>query len=102
MHTEIMNIVLLLLGLLGSLAAFVFIQRLFSPAKEVINPLTSAEDLEQKESSVFNKINPNGTFLDRLDLFLARTCGQDKKLEEAYMLLGRPKETDPLQMLHKK
>ncbi|MCG2724816.1 MAG: type II secretion system F family protein [Elusimicrobia bacterium] len=99
---DIMNIVLTLTAFIGSLATFVFVQRFFSPPKEVINPIGSAQDLEQKELSIFNKLNPNGTFIDRLDIFLARKCGQNKKLEEMYILLGRPEDTDPLKMLHKK
>ena len=102
MNVEIMNIVLITLGVVGSVSTYVFIQRVFSSEKEVINPIGSAQDLEQKELSVFNKLNPNGTLINKMDIFLARTCGQDKKLEEAYMLLGRPKDTDPLRMLHKK
>ncbi|MBU2529880.1 MAG: type II secretion system F family protein [Elusimicrobia bacterium] len=102
MNVEVMNIILMLLGILGSLATCVFVLRVFSTPEEVINPIGSAQDLEQRELSIFNKLNPNGTFVDRMDIFLARTCHQDKKLEEAYMLLGRPQETDPLKMLHQK
>jgi tight adherence protein C len=102
MNTEIMNVILIILAVVGSVSTYVFIQRIFAPDKEVINPIGSAQDLEQKELSVFNKLNPNGPLIDKMDIFLARTCGQDKKLEEAYMLLGRPQNTDPLRMLHKK
>ena len=99
---DVSNIILIIVSIAGSLATFIFVQRFFSQPEEVINPIGSAQDLAQKELSVFNKLNPNGTLIDRLDIFLARKCGQDKKLEEMYMLLGRPESTDPLKMLHKK
>ncbi|MCK5582662.1 MAG: type II secretion system F family protein [Elusimicrobiales bacterium] len=102
MNTEVMNVILILVGLVGSFATVAFIQRLFTPEEEVINPITSAQDLEQRELSVFNKLNPHGPFIDKVDIFLARTCKLDKKLEEAYVLLGRPEDTDPLKMLRKK
>ncbi len=99
---DVSNIILIIVAIAGSLATFVFVQRFFSQPEEVINPIGSVQDLSQKELSIFNKLNPTGTLIERLDIFLARKCGQDKKLEEMYMLLGRPENSDPLKMLHKK
>jgi tight adherence protein C len=55
-----------------------------------------------KETSVFNKLEGSKNFWDKLDLLMVRGMGQEKKLEETYMLLGSPPGTNPLKMLHLK
>ena len=96
------NIILKVMAFSGSIATFMFIQRFFSPAKEKVSHIVSAEDLERKELSPFAKLDSNKSLLDKLDIFLARKCGFEKKLTEAYVLLGKPDNTDPLKMLHQK
>lgn len=54
------------------------------------------------ELSVFERINPAGGMVDRLDYFLARVCRLDGSIENLYMLWGQPEKTNPLQMLHYK
>jgi tight adherence protein C len=99
---KIRSVLLLLLSMGGSIAAFTAVQRFFAPRKEQRSPISDISDMEGKEISVFSKLEGSKSFWDRLDLFLARNMGLEKKLEETYMLLGRPTNTDPLKMLHLK
>ncbi len=96
------SIFLLIVALVGSFSAFTFIYRFFLPKKEEYSPIQSVDDLEQKELSVFARLDPRRSVMDRIDLILARGLGLEKKLNETYVLLGSPDGTDPLKMLHKK
>ncbi|MEW6042077.1 MAG: type II secretion system F family protein [Elusimicrobiota bacterium] len=88
---------LLIMALISSFAFGVFVEKLISPREE--EP-TDIESLKGKDISVFAKLDPNRSIFDRIDLFLARSLGFERRLEETYMLLGRPSNTDPLKMLH--
>ena len=92
---------LLFIGLAGSMAAFTSIFRMMSPPVEDETGL-SAISPRKGELSVFDRLNPNGGLVDRLDYFLARVCHFDAKIEELYMLWGRPQKTDPIKILHMK
>ena len=93
-----------LLGLatLGSLAAGAAAQRFFAPREEDRSAIGDISDMEGKEVSVFSKLENSKNFWDKLDLFFAKSLGLESKLEEQYMLLGRPPNTDPLKILHLK
>lgn len=97
---KITSFLLIILSLAGSFAAFTAVQRFFAPRKEERSPIGDISDMEGKEISVFSKLEGSKNFWDKLDLFFAKNLGQEKKLEETYMLLGRPPGTDPLKMLH--
>ncbi len=99
---SIRSALLLVLSVAGSAAAFTAVQRFFAPRKEERSPISDISDMEGKEVSVFAKLEGSKSFWDKLDLFFARQMGQEKKLEQTYMLLGRPPGTDPLKMLHMK
>ena len=99
---KITNVLLIIISMAGSIAAFTAVQRFFAPREESRSPIGDISDMEGKETSVFDKLENSKNFWDKLDLFFARTLGQEKKLEETYMLLGRPAGTDPLKMLHLK
>ena len=90
------------LAILGSFATFAAVQRFFGPRDEERSAIGDISDMEGKEVSVFSKLENSKNFWDRLDLFFAKSLGLEKKLEEQYMLLGRPANTDPLKMLHVK
>lgn len=98
-----MHYLLLAVGILGSVAAYTAVQRLFAPP-----PVIDASDLsrlakhEVGTSTAFSGINPNGSLVDRLDLFLLKTFHLDVKLEELHMMMGRPLKPTPLEMLHLK
>jgi tight adherence protein C len=90
------------LAILGSFAAFAAVQRFFAPREEDRSAIGDISDMEGREVSVFAKLDGSKNFWDKVDLFFARGLGMEKKLEEKYMLLGRPASTDPLRMLHAK
>lgn len=84
----------------GSIAAFVAVQRFFTPPEEKPSVISDISDMGGKEISPFARIDPNRSFLDKIDYFLARVLGLDKKLENMHMLLGKPENVDPLKLLH--
>lgn len=87
----------------SSMAVYVAIQRLLMPEKKEEGG--SIADLVQnkaKSTSSFDKLDPEGSLLDKLDLFLAKKMKVEQKLEYLYMLMGNPATTDPLKMLHQK
>ena len=94
---------LLVIGVLGSVAAYTAIQRLLTPP-----PAPESSDLSQLAkrglgmTSAFESLDPHGGFLDRLDLFLLKTFHLDVMLEELHMMMGRPDKPTPLDMLHLK
>lgn len=90
------------LSILGSFAAFTAVQRFFTPKEEDRSVIGDISDMEGKEVSVFSKLEDSKNFWDRVDWFFAKRLGLEKKLEEQYMLLGRPPDTNPLKMLHLK
>lgn len=96
----IRSVLLLILSVGGSFAAFTFVQRFFAPPADERSPIGDISDMEGREVSAFSKLEGSKSAWDKLDLFFAKQLGQEKKLEETYMLLGRPTNTDPLRMLH--
>jgi len=88
------------LAVLGSFAAFAAAQRFFSPREEDRSPISDVSDMEGKETSAFARLEGSKNLWDKIDLFFARGLGLEKKLEEVYMLLGSPRGTNPLKMLH--
>lgn len=95
-------ILLLIIGLGGSFAAFMAVFRLTSTeAEENVGGLAGIS-VKRGELSVFDRLNPSGGPIDRLDYFLARVLKLDAGLENLYMLWGRPESTNPLQLLHYK
>ncbi len=90
------------LGILGSFAAFTAVQRFFTPKGETRSVIGDISDMEGKEASVFSKLEDSKNFWDKLNLFFAKNLGLEAKLEETYMLLGRPPDTNPLKMLQVK
>ena len=90
------------LSVLGSFAAFAAAQRFFAPREEDRSAIGDISDMEGREVSVFAKLEGSKNFWDKVDLVFANGLGMEKKLEEKYMLLGRPASTDPLRMLHAK
>lgn len=85
------------------MAVYVAIQRLLMPEKKEEGG--SIADLVQhkaKSTSSFDRLDPEGSLLEKLDLFLAKKMKVEQKLEYLYMLMGTPSNTDPLKMLHQK
>ncbi len=99
---KITSVLLVIISVAGSFAAFTAVQRFFAPQDTERSPIGDISDMAGKETSVFDKLDGSKNFWDKVDLFLARQMGFEKKLEETYMLLGRPQNTNPLKMLHLK
>jgi tight adherence protein C len=99
---DLYSILLIILGVIGSLAFFVFTQRFFSPAKIEESPVSNISDMSQKEISPFDKIDPSRSFLDKIDYILAKKMGVGKKIERLFLMLGKPDNLDPIKMLHMK
>jgi tight adherence protein C len=90
------------LAVIGSFAAYAAVYRFLSSVEEERSAIGDISDMEGKDVSVFSKLENSKNFWDRFDLLFAKGMGLEKKLEEQYMLLGRPPNTDPLKILHVK
>lgn len=94
---------LLAVGVLGSVSAYTAASRMFTPSPEPDeSDLSRLAKKEVGTSSAFSSLNPNGSLLDKLDLFLLKTFHLDVKIEELHMMMGRPLKPTPLEMLHLK
>jgi len=102
MNMDITHVILMVLSFGGSLAAFVAVQRFFTPPEQTASSISDVSDMEGKEMSAFDKIDPNRSFLDKVDYFFAKGLGMAKKLEQTHVLLGKPENMGPLRMLHSK
>src|SRR5262245_51165690 len=103
MSDNAIHFILLAVGVLGSVCCYTACHRIFAPPPE--EDATSLAKLAKKEAgttSAFSSLNPEGSLLDRLDLFLLRTFHLDVQLEELHMMMGRPLKPTPLEMLHLK
>ncbi len=100
MQEQFVKALIFILSLIGSAAVFTAAQRFFSPRSEDRSPIGDISDMQGKETSFFAKLDGSKNYWDILDLTFARRLGMEKKLEETYMLLGRPPDTNPLKMLH--
>ena len=103
MSSQFVHYLLLVVGVLGSVAAYTSIHRLLAPPPEVDK--SDLAQLAKKDlgmTSAFSGLNPQGGLLDRIDLFLLKTFHLDVKLEELHMMMGRPTKPSPLDMLHLK
>ncbi|HBE87627.1 MAG TPA: hypothetical protein DDW67_00595 [Elusimicrobia bacterium] len=99
---QFLNLFMLALLFVGSMAAFTAVQRFLKPPEAGPSSIGDVSDMEGRETSAFSHLDPNRSVFERVDLFLARDLGMEKKLEETYMLLGKPANTDPLKILHVK
>ncbi|MDD5305108.1 MAG: type II secretion system F family protein [Elusimicrobia bacterium] len=99
----LMHYLLLAVGVLGSVAAYTAASRLFAPPADVAEgDLSKLAKKEVGTSSAFSSLNPHGSLLEKLDLFLLKTFHLDVKLEELHMMMGRPQKPTPIEMLHLK
>lgn len=102
MGTQSSQIFLYAIGLLGSMAVFSFIQRLISPPQEDSNALTKLAPKGPGDISPWDSLNPQGGFIERIDIFLIYSCRLGDRLEKLHMLLGKPEKPSPLNLLHLK
>lgn len=101
MSDQVFHWLLMVVGILGSMACFTAVQRLFAPPPpEEAGSLASLAPRQPDQVSVFDNINPNGGFVDRLDYFFVHNVGLSRRLEEIHMLLGGPEKPTALNILH--
>lgn len=94
---------LLAVVVLGSVFCYTAANRMFAPPADADeSDLAKLAKKEVGTSTAFSSLNPNGSLVDKLDLFLLKTFHLDVKLEELHMMMGRPTKPTPLQMLHLK
>ncbi len=99
----LMHYLLLAVGVIGSVAFYTAFSRLFAPPADADEgDLSKLAKKEVGTSSAFSSLNPHGSLLEKLDLFLLKTFHLDVKLEELHMMMGRPVKPTPLEMLHLK
>jgi tight adherence protein C len=96
------QIFLFIVGVLGSMAVFTAIQRIIQPPEESPTSLTRIGSKGPGDVSPWESLNPNGSFIDRLDIFLVYSARLGDRIEELHMLLGKPEKPTPLNMLHMK
>ncbi|MFH1726337.1 MAG: type II secretion system F family protein [Elusimicrobiota bacterium] len=93
---------LLVIGIGGSVAAFTFVLRLVQPPKEDESSLTRLAPKGPGDVSAWESLNPRGGLIDRLDHFLVHGCRQGGRIETTHMLLGKPQNPSPRNILHMK
>ncbi|MBI4387130.1 MAG: type II secretion system F family protein [Elusimicrobia bacterium] len=91
----VLHYVLLAISILGSMAAFQAVYRFFLPsAQGAVTPKAVAGE------SAFDRLEASASVLARLDLFFVHQFRLGARLEEIYMLLGRPVKPTPVHILH--
>jgi tight adherence protein C len=95
-----MGILLFILSAISAIGVGVIIDRMVSPKGKEDTSISDLIKDKRRDASAFDKLNPEGGPIDRLDLFLAKKLGFEKRLENTHLLLGQPKSPDPLNMLH--
>lgn len=93
---------LLVLGFLGSMAVYTLVHRAFSPAPVDVADVTKIAKSEAALETAFSALDPKGSFVERLDLFLLKTLKIGKKIETLHMMMGKPSQPTPVEMLHQK
>ncbi|MCX5783705.1 MAG: hypothetical protein NTW04_04640 [Elusimicrobia bacterium] len=96
------SVVLQLLGVASSMGICMLVFRIFASSKREDSSVTDLVSSSAKETSSFARLDPGGSFGDKLDLFLVKRLKLEPRLEEMYTLLGAPANLDPLKMLHGK
>lgn len=85
---------------LGSVAFYTVVHRVLASPPEDEADLAKLAKKEAGIATAFSSLNPKGSLIERLDLLLLKNFNLDAKLEEIHMMLGRPDNPTPLQMLH--
>lgn len=94
---------LLAVSAVGSMAAFTLVYRwLSATAGGEPTALSELTRPQGGEAAGLGVLKPGGGPVERLDHFLVRRLGLDRKLDQLHMLLGRPEKPAPLRILHMK
>lgn len=95
-----MSIMLFVFSALSAIGVGIIVDKLVSPPRKEEASISDLIKDKRKQVSAFDKLNPERSLRERLDFFLARKLGLEKRLDEIHLLLGRPDKPDPLNMLH--
>jgi tight adherence protein C len=98
------NMFLMGLLFLGTVGIWMAVQRALTPPKKEEGGSLSdlVKDKASKGASIFDKLDPNGGLLDKIDLLLAKNVGLQDKLELMHLRMGSPDKPTALDMLHTK
>ena len=102
MSLTMTHYLLLILGFLGSMATYTLVHRAFSPASTDEADVAKIAKSEKSLETAFSAINPKGSFVERLDLWLLKTLKIGKSIENLHMMMGKPDKPTPLDILHQK
>lgn len=100
MSPQASSIFLFVVGILGSMAVFTIVQRLLQPPQDEPTSLAKIASKGPGDISPWESINPHGSLVDKLDIFLVYSCRLGAKIEETHMLLGKPEKLTPMNILH--
>jgi len=96
---DIISFMQFVLGAVSAFAVSTLVYRIVAPAKKKVSVTDLIKD-DVKGTSAFDRLNPDGTMIEKIDLFFAKKLKLDKKLEQTHLLLGQPDKPNPLDMLH--
>ena len=102
MSLAMTHYLLLILGFLGSMATYTLVHRAFSPAAPDEADVAKIAKSEKSLDTAFSALNPKGSFVERLDLWLLKTLKIGKSIENLHMMMGKPDKPTPLDILHQK
>ncbi len=102
MSLTMTHYLLLILGFLGSMATYTLVHRAFTPASTDEADVAKIAKSEKSLETAFSALNPKGSFVERLDLWLLKTLKIGKSIENLHMMMGKPDKPTPLDILHQK
>jgi tight adherence protein C len=95
-----MNALLFMFSVLSAIGVGIIVDKLVSPARKEEASISDLIKDKGRDVSAFDKLSPEKSLIDRLDFFLARKLGLERRLDRMHLLLGRPEKPNPLSMLH--
>ncbi len=103
MSFKVLHYLLSFLAAISAWGFFAALRNWLSPEPDAAaTDLTQLTKRDINVSTVFGRINPRGSIVDRIDYFLLKTLRLEAKLEEMHLLLGRPAKPTALNILHLK
>ena len=100
-NLNVINLVLLLLAIGGSICVFITILMFFTPAPANAD-ISDLEAKQVKSASSFARLKPEENLLDRLAFYLLNFLHLQKPLENICVLLGSPEKPLPVDILYYK
>ena len=95
------NMVLLLLAIGGTICAFIAVIMFFTPAP-VTQDISDLEAKQVKSASSFAKLKPEENLIDRVAFYVLNFFHLQEPLENLCLLLGSPDKPQPVDILYYK